>query len=387
MEENSRKPLLIYLITKATLGGAQHYVEVLSHAFAQEYDVLVACGEEGTLSRRLKEGGIRTKHIPEITNDLRIGASVRAVRALTELFASEKPAIIHINSSKAGLTGTFAARILNLYPKTYTLKPKIIFTAHGWAFNERRNAIVRILLWIAQWLTVLLSHRVIAVSEAIKKQTRAMPFVSARKVAIIPHGIKHFQPLPREQAQETLGLAHTTSQVFRFGTIAELHPNKGLRYAIDATAELIREGYDVSFTIIGDGKERTALEQRIHRHGIENSVRLVGRVPNARKLLSAFDCFLLPSATEALGYVLLEAGAAGIPVIAARVGGIPEIVINEKTGLLVPACDAHALADVMKQMIENDALRTTLARALSRRVENSFSLRAEIEKTRALYSA
>lgn len=168
---------------------------------------------------------------------------------------------------------------------------------------------------------------------------------------------------------------------FIVGTIGELHKNKGYEYLIGAA----REVQNATFVIIGEGEERKKLEALIEKNDLKNRVFLLGYIPDATDYLNAFDIFVLPSLKEGLPYVILEAGLQGLPVVASSVGGIPDFIEHEKTGLLVPAKDANALTTVIHLLIENETLRRSLGPTLREKTKTRFSFRFMLERTISLY--
>ena len=204
--------------------------------------------------------------------------------------------------------------------------PRIVFTAHGWASEESRPLKERALFLTLHWLTVLLSHCTIAVSKHTRRHLKWFPFAS-RKMITVHNGISIGAKLSRAASWELLIkrisvlAAHYTS--YRIVSIAELHPNKGLDVALEGLAALGSVPW--VWVIMGEGELRQELERRIQECGLHGRVILAGRVPRAAQYLPAFDLFLLPSRKEGLPYVLLEAGAVELPVLATSVGGIPEL--------------------------------------------------------------
>jgi glycosyltransferase involved in cell wall biosynthesis len=136
---------------------------------------------------------------------------------------------------------------------------------------------------------------------------------------------------------------------------------------------------------MGEGQQRPELERLIQVEGVSESVNLLGHVSDASSYLKALDLFVLPSRSEGLGYVLLEAGSAGLPVVATNVGGIPEIVEHEETGLLVPSGDREALTNALERLANDEALRTQLGKNLQEKVARDFSFPRMLTETLAFY--
>ncbi len=351
------------------MGGASRYVCELAQALNASYDVLVAAGGAGELFDRCSASNIRTVTIPHLERDIGLVREVKVFLFLLSLFNKEKPDIVHLNSPKAGGLGALAARLVGI--------KKIIYTAHGWAFYEERPWWAQSLIRAFSCLTVHLATKTIAVSEKDARAFAREPFMK-NKVVRVPIGVTQRSVVTREAARNALGIAH---DVFVVGAIGELHRNKGYTYLIEAA----REVPDTTFVILGDGEERKNLETLIAKNNLHDRVILKGYVPNATDYLAAFDLFALPSTKEGLPYVLLEAGMQGLPVVASNVGGIPDVIGHDKTGLLVPAKDPAALAAAIKRLQASPSLASTLSSALQSKVSHDFSFSHMIQQTTALY--
>jgi len=297
---------VLYIITKSNWGGAQRYV--FDHATAAKaagFDVVVAYGGEGLLSKKLKEAGISTLQIPALARDIGF-ADFDAYTSISAIIGKIKPDIVHLNSSKAGGLGALAGRMHGV--------PKILFTSHGWAFREQRPVAVKAALWLASWLTALLSHKVIAVSDSELEAAKHMPFIG-RKTVRIYNGINLAMPF---------GDGAVIRKAFPpnariTGTVGELTKNKNQISLV----EKARNDSNMYVAIVGEGELKETLEQKIKEYGLENRVKLFGFLP-AADVLKGFDVFVLPSIKEGLAYVILEARAAKLPIEADRVGGVGE---------------------------------------------------------------
>lgn len=366
---------ILYVITKANWGGAQRYVFDLAVAARdQGHEVAVLSGAPGELTRRLEAAQIPVIPVPELARDIRIGSDLAAFRKLREHIRAFRPTVVHGNSSKAGGLVALASRLERV--------PRIIFTAHGWAFNEDRPLWQKPIIALLHYLTVLLSDETICVSNAMRRQAWFM--LGARtKMQVIHNGVTPLSLLSKEEARQKLYPNAPFS--FWIGTIAELHPVKQLSVLVDAMHKLASRYPDVGLVIIGEGQEREALTAQIKHLGLEDRVRLCGHVEQAAIHLSALDVFVLPSRSEGLAYVILEAGLASLPVVASRVGGIPEVITSASQGTLVHSGDAAMLAGALRRYKEDAVLRETHGKALNLRVTHDFSTLRMVERTLALY--
>jgi glycosyltransferase involved in cell wall biosynthesis len=367
---------VLYFITKANpWGGAQRYVYDLAKAARDGgFDVSVAYGVPGEMSQRLAGADIRLIEIAELGRDVALRDDVASFSRMRTLLIEERPDILHINSSKAGLIGGLAGRL--------TRVPRIIFTAHGWAFNETRPWWQKLIFRALHYATVALSHTTICVSEAVRRDIATMPFI-AGKLVVIRNGVA---PIDfKERLEARAHLAPELRTRFWFGMLGELHPTKGVFEAVEAFAALAKEFSDAALVIMGEGHARAPLEKEIARVGLTDRVVLAGQIAEGSSYLRAFDIFLFPSRSEALGYALIEAGYAGLPVIATRVGGIPEIIPDSSYGLLVPKSDTPALAGAMRRLAQDANLRRSLAGALHDNVSGRFTAKRMTRDTLALY--
>jgi len=380
MEQSIPQKKIMLVITKSNFGGAQKYVYDIATTLPKDiFDVSVAVGGSGPLIAMLEKEEIRVMRLPSLTRDVRASSDTATFFELLSLFKKERPDIVHVNSAKAGGIGTLAARLAGV--------PTIIFTAHGWAFNESRPYPQRMLITFFSWITVLLAHQTIAVSDAVKNGTLSWPFVG-KKIVVIKNEIKEPAFYPKEMSQEKLFSQLNKplpSGAFIIGTIAELHKNKGLSYAIEAFSQLAPQNPSLYYLILGGGEERTSLEALVRFHNLEDRVFLLGFVDEAARFLPAFDLFLLPSLTEGLALVILEAGLARLPLIATNVGGIPEVIENNVTGLLVPSCDPHALAESLQKLQQDPSLAQQMGERIKQRVEKEFSFKKMFDATVLLY--
>jgi L-malate glycosyltransferase len=171
------------------------------------------------------------------------------------------------------------------------------------------------------------------------------------------------------------------------GNVAALVPHKGQRYLIEAASHVIRDLPDVRFVILGEGELKSQLEHDIHARRLEKHVVLGGFRPDVMSFHRAFDLFVLSSVTEGLGTSLLDAMAASKPIVATNAGGIPEVVVDGQTGVLVPPRDPQALAQAIVGLLRNDALREEMGRRAFARVQSRFSAARMVEQTLAAYRA
>ncbi len=304
-----QKKKILYVITKSNWGGAQRYVYDLATALPKDqFEISVAFGQEGLLAKKLREARIALFPIKALQRDISIANDVKSFSELLRLFRTEKPDIVHLNSSKAAGVGALAARLASV--------PRIIFTVHGWPFIEKRNIFWRLFALLGSWITALLSHKIIVVSDYDLKVAQKMLGIAYKTVRIY-NGIDFHFPLGSGDV-----VRHSFPKGVRItGTVGELTRNKN-QIALIAQAKNDSTMY---VAIVGDGEDRLYLRKKIEEYGLTTRVKLFGFML-ASEVLRGFDVFVLPSIKEGLPYVLLEAKMVGLPVVASRVGGVGEIL-------------------------------------------------------------
>src|SRR3989344_5050310 len=258
----ARRKKILFLITKATWGGAQRYVyDLAKHLSTSDFGVEVAYGESGKLATMFTDAGIMTHPLPSLGRDIAIVSDVSSFFEIIACLRKVRPDVLHLNSSKAAALGALAARLIGI--------PKIIFTVHGWPFNEKRNEFVRVIIYLVSWFTAFLSHAVIVVSKSDEAQGKKMRWVE-KKMYYIPIGIETPDFRARHESLEPLSLEKPSTP--RIVTIAELTGNKGLRYGIEAVSILKSEGVNAQYVIIGTGELRRRLEDFAIEMNVEEHV-------------------------------------------------------------------------------------------------------------------
>ena len=194
--------------------------------------------------------------------------------------------------------------------------------------------------------------------------------------------VSYIDKQPMVDAHATFWLPHGCAVV---GNVAALVPHKGQRHFVAAARKVIRELPDTRFVIVGEGELREALEKQVKDLALERHVFLAGFRPDALGLMKSFDVFAMSSVTEGLGSAILEAMTSRRPVVATRAGGIPEVIVDGESGLLVPPHDDDALAAAILRVLRDRELAARLADGGRRRVEAEFSVERLVAGTLAVY--
>lgn len=381
------KKKIIYAITKSNWGGAQRYVYDLARNLPDDkYEVLVIGGGNGPLFEKLREKHIGVWKIPHLGNNFNIIKDILSFMDLLKTFVREEPDIIHLNSTKIGILGSLAAFSYKLLTSNFS--PLTVFTVHGWAFNEERGWLAQKIIFALSRISSVFQDRIITICQNDFKS--ALKFIPERKLRIIPNGIEETPFLPREDClsyfSSRIGYKGQLNETI-VGTISELSPNKGLKYLITGF-NLVKKrnpGLKAKLFIIGQGEQKTGLENKIKETDFPDAIHLLGFIPETAKYLKGLDIFALASLKEGLPYALMEAMAAGVACVATRVGGIPDLIENEKEGILVEPKNAEDLAKAIENLIMDSEKRTEFAQNAQEKIKN-FGFAKMFERTVNIYA-
>ena len=334
------KQKILYLITQSEWGGGQEYVFNLANNLPKDqFESLVLAGEgNGELFKALESQNLPYTKLKWVKRSINPIFDLMALFELIFVFKKEQPDVIHLNSSKIGFLGSLAAKLC-------FSQAKIIYTAHGWVFNEPLSPIIKkIYFWIEK-ISAPWKNAIICVCESDKQIALQNNFRS--RIITIHNAVNPEQLdfLSKDEARNNLKL---NNDALVIGTVANFYKTKGLDFLISAAGLLKKDFPALKIVIIGEGEERKNLELKIKNLELSNNVILTGNIPNAHRLLKAFDLFVLPSVKEGLPYAILKAMAAELPIVATRVGGLPEILPNE---CLVELGNAAIMAEKIKTVL------------------------------------
>jgi glycosyltransferase involved in cell wall biosynthesis len=351
----ARRPRVLIVITLAEVGGAQTYVAQLLPALAERFDVTVAAGGSGPLRNAAKAAGVRFLPLRNLRRPVNPLRDLLALLELISLMRRERPDILHANSSKAGVLGRLAAVVARV--------PIRIFTVHGWAFEAHSGPASWAYLW-ADRLAGRCTTVTVCVAEHERSTGLAARTCRSGRTVVIRNAVD-VAAAPR---------AGSNGGTPRLITVGRLKAPKDFPTLTRALAALPSGSFDA--LIVGDGPDRPEVEAEVERLGLAKAVRLMGERPDVAQLLAGSDVFVLSSASEGLPLSVEEAMAAGLPVVASAVGGVPEVVVDGETGLLVPPGDAERLAGALGVLLADPDLRLRMGSSGRARAEALFDLAA-----------
>ncbi|OGN27848.1 MAG: hypothetical protein A2941_00670 [Candidatus Yanofskybacteria bacterium RIFCSPLOWO2_01_FULL_49_17] len=370
------KKRVLFIITQSEFGGAQRFIyEVLRQLVRGHYQLMLAVGRDGdgSLIRLTSALGVDTVTLTCLRRNIRPVQDILAIREVKKIIGSFLPDTLFLNSSKAGFIGSLAARLLK-----FSRRPKVIYRIGGWTFNDPWPLWKKRLWIILEKISARWKDIIIVNNRSDYEQARHLGIKPRKELILVHNGIDPYRidffnkaeartkllaMLPTERAQKTKRIV---------GTIANLYPAKGLEDLVRAAA--LDEDDSAVYMIIGDGMERKKLEQLIIDSGLTEKVYILGRFENAARYLPGFDIFVLSSHKEGFPWAVLEAMSAKLPVVATKVGAIPEIIEDGVNGFIVPARNPAAIADKINLLANNELLTNTMSVAAHQAVVLKFSL-------------
>lgn len=383
-----KKPKNILLFTDTPLSGGAELQMFLVAKFLnkEKFKVVVCLGPYPTLDKLVKN--LENEEIKVICLPIKHKNDPAQLKLIKELIKEEKIGLIHIN-----LWNPASGRFAFLAGKK--AKIPIVITEHDpFKINFLKN--------IFKKSTLKYTKKIIAISADNKRLLQKLYPKFANKITVIQNGIDitwwksqflSFNQSDRENIRRNLfqiPVEQDKKKLVGF-TAAELHPRKGIHILLRAIEKLIKElpenKRNLSFVIAGNGPQKEVLEKLIEKRNLHPYVILLSRQKNIPHLMKSADFFVLPSVREAFGLVNLEAMISGLPIIATQTGGIPEIIKDGKTGLLVPKEDDEKLKEAIKKFINSKSLRSRLSKNGKAKVEKSFSAEKMAKEYEKVYDS
>lgn len=350
------------------MGGAQKYVLDL----AAHFHGSIAAGPEGNqLENRATVQHIPFYLLPNMRRALSPYHDALALIELMRLIKQLRPDIVHTNSSKAGILGSLASWLCGV---------PTVFTAHGFQYLEPMSKLKKWFFWFCEFVCRPFRNFVITVSEHDRNAALHDLVITKNRSKTIYHGITAPNFLSPEEARNRLKLPPAQAYI---GTIANLYQTKGIDILLDAFAQMHHSLPQVGLVIIGNGPERDRLMKLTEQLSLTKHVHFLGQIPEAAQYLRAFGLFVLPSRKEGFPYVILEALTAGTPILATKVGGVPEAL--DTAGILVAPNNADELQKSLRLLLTQDALRDQLTHSAHKR-SAQFSSAHMLASTQAVYA-
>ena len=383
------RPKILFIVTQSEFGGAQRYIfELVSCLNKEKYEILVAAGHgDKELFKKVQNLPVKIfqlKHLKRNPNPLE---AISSISEMLGLLKKERPNILFLCSTTTGLLGSISSCLYKILNTKY--KIRVIYRIGGWAFHDPRPFWQNKIIFYLEKLTASFKDKIIVNSEFDYQAAIKFKVCSPNKIIKIHNGIdaEKLKFLAKQEAKEFLSNKIPQHKIqntkYIIGTVANFYRTKGINYLIQAVSLLEAEHkpLDVKCIVIGDGKQRPELEKLIEKHGLKNKVFLAGRIPDAYKYLKAFDVFILPSLKEGFPWIILETMAAEVPIIATRVGALPEIIENNKHGVLIEPKNSQILAEKILWLLNHAQEAKNMGFQAGQKIKREFSLKKMVAET------
>lgn len=335
--------------------------------------VIASIGElhitEKPLETEARRRGIKVK-----TFRMRSGPNIAGAFEVIRFAWQESFDLIHSHGYKGNILFGLMPRFLRRLPMVATL--------HGWTWTGGWGR-MSLYEWLER-LSLRFIDQVVVVNKAMRDKVRL------KNIHVVNNGI----PIDRgdisgrtedEKCQFDPEIAAFCRDGFTIGTIGRLSPEKGYDILLDAVKIVAEKNPEVRLVILGEGDERDALKAQIKRLGFEQRVLMPGYVANAKRYLPLFRVFALSSLTEGLPIVILEAMQAGVPIVATRVGGVPEALQDGKAGVLVPVARVQDLAIGIQRIMKEESVAREMTSVAREWLKINYSANAMAFNYRRIY--
>lgn len=374
---------VVRVITRLNTGGpAQHAILLAAHLNREEFASSLVTGvvgpEEGDMTPLAAVHGVTPIVVPTLRNRVNPVRDALTILLLYRLFRRMRPAIVHLHLFKARALGTVAARLAGV--------PVLVETFHGTVLSHYYGPVVtRILVAVERWIARSMAG-VLVVSRQIAAEIEQLGIARPNQITVVPLGLE----LERfVEASEGPGILRQELRIPGetpvIGMVGRLVPIKGGQYFVDAAADVVRILPKTMCVIIGDGTERPKLEQLVIARGLAGQVRFLGWRRDLEQIYPDLDVIVLSSLHEGTPAAIIEAMAAGRAVVATRVGGVPDVIDDGRTGILVPPRDAQAIARAVVSLLQDPARRRSLGEEAQRAVYPRFAVSRLVEEMREFY--
>ena len=367
---NKRKIKVIHLVEELAIGGLEKILtSIVLSLDKKKYNVSVWCLREGGFfANKLIKEGIDVKILNILTS-----RNPLSIYKLYKLLKSHKFDIIHTHAYSAGTIGRISAFLAGV--------PVII--SHNHSVYDYYNRYYH----FVEWLLSLITDRIICISDIVNKFANETQRINAGKLVTIYNGIDSVYSVAGKETsrlRKELGIPHNHTVI---STISHMEEHKGLAYLLESASLLLESRSDIHFLLVGEGTLKEELKKLSIDLKIEKNVIFAGERSDIPEILSLTDIFVLPSLREGLGLAILEAMACGKPVIATNVGGIPEIVKDGVSGILVSPKNAEALHSAMNELLEDREKLKRMGHNGKRVCNESFDSKTMIRKVEDLYDS
>lgn len=375
---------VMHVITRLNTGGATvHVVELCAALQKAGFECLLVAGDVGPTERDMRHlaenQGLRVADVPGFGREIAPWRDLVSLAKLYQLMRRERPHIVHTHLAKAGIVARVAARLAQV--------PLVVHSSHGTVFQGYFSPGKSRFFLLLERLGGRLSTRVIASSEGLRDDLVRLRVAPAERIEVIPYGFEFHdlatQPRHSGTFRDSQGIPHDVPLI---GTVGRLVPIKNIPLLLEAVALARKQGGDFRLVIVGGGELRDELEERARELGLGEVAVFAGWQTSLVEVYADLDLLVLSSNNEGTPISLIEAMAAGCPVVATRVGGVADLVTDGVTGRVVPAGDPAQLSEAILAVFREPAVTQRAAELAQQHVLERHEGRARNADVARLYN-
>lgn len=376
---------IVNIITRMELGGPPILVlDILQHLDKERFESTIATGI--TIDRKYdmigfaRDKNIRVFAMPSLVRDIHPLKDIKTLIKLVIFLKKEKFDIVHCHTSKGGFIGRLAAKLAGA--------KIIIYSPHGDIFEGYFCKLATDFFILLEKFAARFTDKIINLTKIEIERFLEHGIGTRHQLKQIYNGIniKYYERAMTSnlKKRDEFGLGKDD---FVCATVGRLVPVKGHTYLIKAIQKVVKVIPEAKFLFVGDGELKPKLSEEIKSYDLQRNVFLLGARSDIATILSCINVFLLPSLNEGFGMVLIEAMAARKPVIATNVGGVPEVIINGTTGILVPPEDPEAFSSAIIKLYNNPEMSLEMGLAGYERAKKLFNIETTVHELEELYEA
>jgi glycosyltransferase involved in cell wall biosynthesis len=343
------------------------------------YEVELACAPGGRLIPLVQDNHMKVRSFKNMVQPLNPLKDILTLLDLTAFFKRNFYHVVHTHNSKAGFLGRLAAKLAGV--------PVIVHTVHGFAFHDEEPLWRQVLFRNLERLGSHWCDKMIFISQPLIEWALKDHIVGEEKIAKIYSGIQldQFCPVKSEEKNKIRNKWNLKQKDHVIGIVSKLWEGKGHGVLIEAFKLLKEKITDAKLVIVGEGHLYDELCKMVDTNGLRESVLFTGFQMDVSEIIATFDVAVLPSFFEGMGRVILEAMAMERPVVASRVGGIPDLIEQDVNGLLVRPGDVKGLADALEKLLNDKRLARKMGREGRKRIKEQFSAHVMVQSIEKVY--
>lgn len=372
-----KKTKLIHCQLLPLLSGVQNVslseIEYLQTHYKDEYEFHMITSAHGPLTEACAKLGVKSHIISNLVRDVSVINDIKALKQIYNVFRNVKPDIVHTHSSKPGILGRVAAKLAGT--------PHVIHTIHGFAFDSSKSLFSKVFYLICEFIAARLCDKLIVMNSSDDQICKQVLRVSHGRVRFVPNGIEAKKYFSKNQRSN---IEH--KNFINIGFLGRLSNQKNpliLLEAFDAARRMTRQ--DLKLKFIGDGEMRDAVLKRASDLGLSDCVEISGWTDCPESHLASLDIYVQPSNWEGMPLAILEAAAAGLPIICSDIPGNRDIIQHKKSGLLFKKDDKESLVFALLSLINDEQLRINFSNIARDHIINFYSLSRHGQNVKSIY--